>query len=54
MCYTRSRIAIAVMGVHMTQQGDELREFMMVLRRALLMIVLYIEKRYSIQPDDHK
>jgi len=28
---------------------DELREFMMVLRRALLMVVAYIEKRYGLR-----
>jgi len=29
-------------------QSDDLREFMMVLKRALLMIVAYIDKRYSL------
>ncbi len=29
-------------------EGDDLREFMMVLRRALLLIVRWIEKRYSL------
>jgi len=29
-------------------QDDELREFLLVLRRALLMIVSYIEKRYGV------
>lgn len=29
--------------------SDELREFMLVLRRALLIIVRWIEKRYSLQ-----
>jgi hypothetical protein len=29
-------------------EGDDLHEFMMVLRRALLLIVRWIEKRYSI------
>ena len=36
----------------MTPKNDELREFMLVLRRALLMIVNYIEKRYGIQADN--
>ncbi len=30
-------------------EGDDLREFMMVLRRALLLIVRWIEKRYSLK-----
>lgn len=30
------------------RQTDELREFMIILRRALLMIVNYIEKRYNL------
>jgi len=29
-------------------QADELREFMMVLKRALLMIVAYIDRRYGL------
>ena len=29
---------------------DDLREFMLVLRQALLMIVRWIENRYGIQP----
>lgn len=29
-------------------EGDDLHEFMMVLRRALLLIVRWIEKRYSL------
>jgi len=34
------------------QRNDELREFMLVLRRALLLIVRYIEKRYGLQPTE--
>jgi len=30
------------------QASDDLREFMLVLRRALLMIVRWIEQRYEI------
>lgn len=30
------------------RQADELKEFMMILRRALLLIVRYIEKRYAL------
>jgi hypothetical protein len=30
------------------KQSDELREFMLILRRALLLIVRYIEKRYCL------
>ena len=29
-----------------TQRDDDLREFLLVLRRALLMVVRWIEKRY--------
>lgn len=29
-------------------QSDELRAFLMVLRQALLMLVVYIEKRYDL------
>lgn len=29
-------------------QSDDLREFMLVLRRALLMIVAWIEQRYGL------
>lgn len=32
----------------MPEESAELREFMIVLRRALLMIVRYIEMRYKI------
>jgi len=31
-----------------TQASDDLREFLLVLRRALLMIVRWIEQRYEI------
>jgi hypothetical protein len=31
-----------------TAKADDLREFMMVLRQALLMIVAWIERRYGI------
>jgi len=31
-----------------TQAGDDLREFLLILRRALLMIVRWIEQRYEI------
>ena len=51
VCYT-DRIAIGwvVGGAAVTthRQTDELREFMIILRRALLMIVNYIEKRYNL------
>jgi len=33
-------------------RDDDLREFMLVLRRALLMVVRWIEKRYAIQSDN--
>jgi len=29
---------------------DDLREFMMILRRALLMVVRWIERRYDLNP----
>jgi hypothetical protein len=29
--------------------SDEMREFMLIVRRALLMIVAYIERRYGIE-----
>lgn len=32
----------------MTEQPDDLREFLLVLRRALLGIIAYIEKRYGL------
>lgn len=31
-----------------TTQPDELREFMLVLRQALLMVVAWIERRYGL------
>lgn len=34
----------------MTKEQDDLKEFMLVLRNALLMIVRYIERRYGLQP----
>ena len=54
MCYT-VRIAIVPGGrrVGVThRQADELREFMLILRRALLLIVRYIEKRYNLPTAD--
>lgn len=33
-------------------EQDELRQFMMVLRRALLMVVRYIERRYGCVGDN--
>lgn len=50
MCYT---VHIAIVsagrgGMTQRQQSDELREFMVILRRALLLIVRYIEKRYNL------
>ena len=36
----------------MTTERDELREFLLVVRRALLMIVAYIERRYP--PGDER
>lgn len=32
----------------MPEQNTEMRDFMIVLRRALLMLVRYIEKRYNL------
>ena len=32
----------------MTEKHDDLREFLLVLRRALLSITTYIEKRYGL------
>lgn len=37
-----------VPGVDSMTDADELRAFLLVLRRALLMIVAYINKRYGI------
>jgi hypothetical protein len=34
----------------MQSGGDDFREFMILLRQALLMIVRWIEKRYGLQP----
>lgn len=34
----------------MTADRDDLKEFFMILRQALLMIVRWIEKRYGLQP----
>lgn len=35
-----------------TKQQDDMREFMLVLRRALLMIVKWIDKRYDLRPSE--
>ena len=44
-----SRLTKCVNGRSMTNSnGDELREFLLVLRRALLLIVRYIERRYNV------
>lgn len=33
----------------MDSEQDDLREFMMVLRQAMLMVVVWIEKRYGLK-----
>lgn len=33
----------------MDEQPDDLRDFMMVLRQAMLMVVVWIEKRYGLK-----
>jgi hypothetical protein len=37
------------MKLNTSSTSDELREFMLVVRRALLLILAYIEKRYCIE-----
>jgi len=32
--------------------ADDLQEFLVVLRRALLLVVRWIERKYGIEPDD--
>jgi len=34
----------------MTAEKDDLKEFFVILRQALLMVVRWIEKRYGLQP----
>lgn len=34
-------------------QDDDIREFMLVLRRALLMVIRWIERKYNLEPDPH-
>lgn len=38
----------------MTEQHDDLREFLLILRRALLSITNYIERKYHLGPDTTK
>jgi len=38
----------------MEKHQNDLYEFLLVLRRALLMIVRYIEKKYNLKRDDSK
>lgn len=33
----------------MAEQSDDLREFLLVLRRALLGIIAYIDRKYGVQ-----
>lgn len=33
----------------MDEQPDDLRDFMLVLRQAMLMVVVWIEKRYGLK-----
>lgn len=35
-----------------TKQQDDMREFMLVLRRALRMVIGWIEKKYDLRPSD--
>jgi len=44
LCYNGCKMA----------EHDDLREFMKVLRRALVMIVRYIERRYSLSDEPNK
>jgi hypothetical protein len=39
-------------GTRQRMTNDELREFLLILRQALLMVVRWIEKRYDLRRSD--
>jgi len=54
LCYTGCSSTyshLLPVGTGVTPQKDDIKEFMLILRQALLMIVRWIEKRYGLLPN---